>query len=290
MTQFQECKGEQVLYWLSTQCRNTGGYPPQHLRPYIWRYSCNSCTILPKLVHSTVKRKLCCCSSIIHLRKATGWNIAYYHKCFCNSPGTSAVELMSSCVWLSIYPSVCLFVYLCLCPFLSVCLVAVCLPLCMCLSVCPFSSFCLLTSPYFLLMSTLQLWLCTSPQLFTLSLRVIELLFLWKWMALPKEKLQYSYELKMGMPQVAWVGGWSWQQVSCAVSPSAFSDYSAVSQEVVFPAGTTQRSVNIYIIEDSVLEAVEFFYVEMTVPPSHAGVVLLGTDTTTIRITDDDSK
>ena len=63
-----------------------------------------------------------------------------------------------------------------------------------------------------------------------------------------------------------------------------------MSQEVVFPAGTTQRSVNVSIIEDSVLEAVEFFYVEMAIPGSHAGVVLLGTDTATIRITDDDSK
>ena len=78
--------------------------------------------------------------------------------------------------------------------------------------------------------------------------------------------------------------------MSCVVPPSAFSDYSAVSQEVVFPAGTTQRSVNIYIIEDSVLEAVEFFYVEVAVPASYAGVVLLDTDTATVSITDDDSK
>ena len=109
-------------------------------------------------------------------------------------------------------------------------------------------------------------------------------------MALPKEKFQSSYELKMGMPQVSWVGGWSWQQVSCAVSLPAFRDYSAVSQEVVFPAGTTQRSVNISIMEDSVLEAMKFFYVKVTIPASHAGVVLLGTDTATISIIDDDCK
>ena len=78
--------------------------------------------------------------------------------------------------------------------------------------------------------------------------------------------------------------------MSCAVPPPAIRDYSAVSQEVVFPAGTTQRSVNISVMEDSVLQAMKFFYVVVTVPASHAGVVLLGTDTATISIKDDDSK
>ena len=71
---------------------------------------------------------------------------------------------------------------------------------------------------------------------------------------------------------------------------SASSDYSAVSQEVVFPAGTIQKSVAILIMDDSVLEAMEFIHVEVTVPASQAGVVLLGTDAATINITDDDSK
>ena len=94
----------------------------------------------------------------------------------------------------------------------------------------------------------------------------------------------------MGMPQVAWERDWRWCQVSYADFSTAPSDYSAVSQEVVFSAGTRQRTVNISIIEDSVLEDVEFFYVRVKVPASHAGVVLLGTDTATISITDDDSK
>ena len=83
------------------------------------------------------------------------------------------------------------------------------------------------------------------------------------------------------MPQVAWERDWRWCQVSYADFSTAPSDYSAVSQEVVFSAGTRQRTVNISIIEDSVLEDVEFFYVRVKVPASHAGVVLLGTDTAT---------
>ena len=63
-----------------------------------------------------------------------------------------------------------------------------------------------------------------------------------------------------------------------------------MSQEVVFPAGTTQRSVAIPIVDDSVLEAMEFFSVRLSVPASHAGVVLLSVDAATVSITDDDSK
>ena len=63
-----------------------------------------------------------------------------------------------------------------------------------------------------------------------------------------------------------------------------------MSQEVVFPAGTTQSSVAIPIVEDGVLEATESFSVRVTVPASQAGLVLLGTDTATISISDDDSE
>lgn len=75
----------------------------------------------------------------------------------------------------------------------------------------------------------------------------------------------------------------------CLFSPAP-SDYSAVSQEVIFPAGTTQRSVAIPITGNSVLEDIEFFYVKMSILASQAEVVLLGTDAATISITDDDSK
>ena len=78
--------------------------------------------------------------------------------------------------------------------------------------------------------------------------------------------------------------------MSCAALPAAPSDYSAVSQEVEFPAGTTQRGVAIPIMEDSVLEAMESFSVRVTVPASHAGLVLLDRDTATVSITDDDSE
>lgn len=87
------------------------------------------------------------------------------------------------------------------------------------------------------------------------------------------------------------MGGWNWWQASSAAIFLASSDYSSVSQEVMFPAGTTQRNVAITITEDSVLEDMEFFSVRLSVLASHAGVVLLGTDAAaTISITDDDSK
>ena len=78
--------------------------------------------------------------------------------------------------------------------------------------------------------------------------------------------------------------------MSYAFSIPAPSDYSALSQEVVFPANTTQRRVAILIVEDNVLEATEFFSVRVTVLPSYTGVVLLDTDVALISITDDDSK
>ena len=56
----------------------------------------------------------------------------------------------------------------------------------------------------------------------------------------------------------------------------------------MFPSGTTQRSVAIPIVDDSVVETRESFFVRVTVPTSHAGVVLRGTDAATISITDDD--
>jgi len=93
-------------------------------------------------------------------------------------------------------------------------------------------------------------------------------------------------------PQVAWEteSDGSWWHASCSFLPPALSDYSAVSQEVVFPAGTTQRSFAIPIMDDSVLEAMEFFSVEVTVPASYAAMVLLGTNTAIINVTDDDSE
>ena len=94
----------------------------------------------------------------------------------------------------------------------------------------------------------------------------------------------------MGWPQVAQESGQQWRQVSCAVLLPAPSDYSAVSQEVVFPAGTTHRSVVIPIVDDSVLENMEFFSVSVTVPASHLGVVSLGLHIADVFITDDDGK
>ena len=80
------------------------------------------------------------------------------------------------------------------------------------------------------------------------------------------------------------------QQTSSVIFLSAPSDFSATSQVVVFPVGTTQKSVAIPIVEDSVLEANELFTVEVTVPASLAEEVLLGTVSATISISDDDCK
>ena len=78
--------------------------------------------------------------------------------------------------------------------------------------------------------------------------------------------------------------------VICHFFFPATSDYFTLSQDVIFPAGISQRSVVISIVEDSVLEAIEFFSLRVTVPATYAGVVLLDTDVATISITDDDSK
>ena len=72
--------------------------------------------------------------------------------------------------------------------------------------------------------------------------------------------------------------------------PPAPSDYFAVSQEVVFPAGATQRSVAIPIMEDSMFEAIELFIVSVMVPASHVGVVALGLQRADVFIMDDDGE
>ena len=77
--------------------------------------------------------------------------------------------------------------------------------------------------------------------------------------------------------------------MSCAVPFPAPSDYSAVSQEVVFPAGTTQRIVAIPIVEDSILENIESFLVSISVQDDLDGVVL-GVDSVEVSIQNEDSE
>ena len=78
--------------------------------------------------------------------------------------------------------------------------------------------------------------------------------------------------------------------MSCTILLSDASDYLALSQDVMFLAGTTQECVSIPIVEDNVLEDMESFSVSVTVPADRARVVLLDIDAATINITDDDSK
>ena len=77
----------------------------------------------------------------------------------------------------------------------------------------------------------------------------------------------------------------------CFLDPAATngSDYSGVSIDLVFTAGTsngTLQCINVTIIDDSLVESNETFSVTMTTSNS---VVVLGNNLTTITITDTDS-
>ena len=62
-----------------------------------------------------------------------------------------------------------------------------------------------------------------------------------------------------------------------------------VSQEVVFPAGTTQRNVSIPIMDDNVLEDMESFSVYVSVQNDSDGV-MLGVKSVEVFIQNNDSE
>ena len=69
--------------------------------------------------------------------------------------------------------------------------------------------------------------------------------------------------------------------------PPASSDYTTVSMDLTFNAGSTNQTVMIPITGDTVVESTESFTVSLTTGDS---AVTLNPSTTTITIEDDDSK
>lgn len=71
---------------------------------------------------------------------------------------------------------------------------------------------------------------------------------------------------------------------------SAPRDYSALSMNVTFSAEVSERTVTIQTMEDAILErTAKSFFVHLIAPADQFGLVL-GQDTATITITDDDSR
>ena len=69
--------------------------------------------------------------------------------------------------------------------------------------------------------------------------------------------------------------------------PPASSDYTTVSMDLTFNAGTTNQTVMIPITGDTVVESTESFTVSLTTGDS---AVTLNPSTTTVTTEDDDSK
>ena len=68
-------------------------------------------------------------------------------------------------------------------------------------------------------------------------------------------------------------------------------DYNSTSVIATFPARTTVTTVNISLINDSIVEGPETFDLTITIPVSLHGQVILGTDSKAIgNITDDTGK
>ena len=68
-------------------------------------------------------------------------------------------------------------------------------------------------------------------------------------------------------------------------------DYDSTPINATFTAGTTRAMVNVPLINDNIVEAVETFHLIFTIPSSLQGQVISGATTTaTGIITDDDSK
>ena len=69
--------------------------------------------------------------------------------------------------------------------------------------------------------------------------------------------------------------------------PPASSDYTTVTMDLTFNAGTTNQTVMISITGDTVVESTESFTVSLTTGDS---AVTLNPSTTTVTTEDDDSK
>ena len=84
-----------------------------------------------------------------------------------------------------------------------------------------------------------------------------------------------------------------WRQIRFFFSLSAETDYRPLSDyEVTFAPDEYEKTVDIAIVGDSVLESEESFIVQLTLPlnPSQVGVDTAERNTTRVIITDDDCK
>ena len=70
---------------------------------------------------------------------------------------------------------------------------------------------------------------------------------------------------------------------------TAGEDYTTTSTTVVFQPAETSQVVMVPILGDNTLEGVEQFRLQLFLPVGQRGVVL-GSDTATVEITDDDYK
>ena len=74
-----------------------------------------------------------------------------------------------------------------------------------------------------------------------------------------------------------------------SISHTAGEDYIATSMSVTIQAADASQVVMVPIINDSLIEGVEQFTAQLSLPSDLDGV-MLGANTTTVEITDDDSE
>ena len=73
------------------------------------------------------------------------------------------------------------------------------------------------------------------------------------------------------------------------VSFTASDDYDATSENLLFAYDESQKTVSVVLINDDTVEITETFLGTISLPDNEPGVVL-GQDTATYAIIDDDSK
>ena len=70
---------------------------------------------------------------------------------------------------------------------------------------------------------------------------------------------------------------------------TAVDDYDATSENLLFASDESQKTVSIALVNDNTVEITETFLGSISLPANEPGV-LLGQDTATYIIIDDDSK
>ena len=77
-------------------------------------------------------------------------------------------------------------------------------------------------------------------------------------------------------------------QILSVLYGTAMDDYLPVSEEVVFPLGVTEVVLPVTIVDDSVLEDIEYLDLRITVPQNLTAAVVLDPEFAVINITDND--